>query len=53
VKADEKAAAPVALTPAKAEPSFNDWTAPLYAVYAFAALALLVVIRSLVVKPKP
>jgi hypothetical protein len=59
-KADEKAAkaeatpaAPVTLTPAKAELSFNDWTAPLYAVYAYAALAVLVVIRSFAVKPKP
>jgi hypothetical protein len=51
-KPEEKPAAAV-LAPAKStEPSFHDWTLPLYAVYAFGALALLVVIRTYVLPPR-
>jgi hypothetical protein len=52
-KADETSAATATLVVSKKEPSFMDWTLPLSAVYAYVALALLVVLRTYTVKPKP
>lgn len=49
---DEKPAVAPAPATTPAEPSFNDWTAPLYAVIAFGVLAVLVVIRSYAFPPK-
>jgi hypothetical protein len=49
---DEKLAAAPVPAAKPAEPSFNDWTAPLYAVIAYGVLAILVVIRSYAFPPK-